>query len=198
MLSLQFLPEQNHLTLVDASRPMLDRAKSNTRAQYLQSVDYVHGDILHFESAELYDVVLCVGVLAHVPDTEALVARIACLLKPGGRCVFQFTDATQFLSKLLHWLLAFRRRFPPRPTETWEYTKTYFSELVSLAARKHLRLLRGQHHLVLLPGMRSVFPGSWLAVRRIRSRPSGVVQERIRALLLFEKHVLPDTHVEAQ
>ena len=97
-------------------------AQEEYSLEILERANYVHDDILRFETRELYDVVLCVGVLAHVPDTEALVGRIACLLKPGGRCVLQFTDAARFLSKLLHWLLAFRRRCFPRPRESWEYT----------------------------------------------------------------------------
>ena len=107
-LSLQFLADNNRITLVDRSRPMLERARENTPEHFRDRVGYVNHDILGFQPSELYDVVICVGVLAHVTSIESAVAKIASLVRPGGRCIIEFTDAAQPLGALL----AFVGRLP--------------------------------------------------------------------------------------
>ena len=59
----------------------------------MPAVEYVHDDVLRFESAELYDVVLCVGVLAHVPDTAALLAGKLSDALVNERLVPHFVDS---------------------------------------------------------------------------------------------------------
>jgi SAM-dependent methyltransferase len=77
---------------LDASSAMLERARQPYAARQIcvPQITLVHGDVATatFESAR-FDLVYSIGVLAeYTPLTEAVVARIAEWLKPGGRFAF--------------------------------------------------------------------------------------------------------------
>jgi 2-polyprenyl-3-methyl-5-hydroxy-6-metoxy-1,4-benzoquinol methylase len=65
-VSVHFLAQRNSVTMLDLSWAMLERARANTPPEYRSRVDYVNADLLDFEAERPYDVVLCIGVLAHV------------------------------------------------------------------------------------------------------------------------------------
>src|SRR5713101_2841916 len=86
-LSLQFLPAARHITLLDLSPAMLERARRGTPEQYRERVAYVNSDVLDFKPKQLYEIVLCVGVLAHVPFIQDVIRRLSEALAHEGRCI---------------------------------------------------------------------------------------------------------------
>jgi ubiquinone/menaquinone biosynthesis C-methylase UbiE len=86
--------DKNELTLVDGAERMLEVARSNTPTALEDRVTFVRTDLLDFSPGEQYDVVICLGVLAHVESVGAAVAKLANLTAPGGRVVLQLTDAS--------------------------------------------------------------------------------------------------------
>ena len=101
LMSLQFCDEIEEITLLDFSKSMLELAKKNT-PPHNTSVSYVHGDI---ESAELtnshFDVVLAIGLIAHVKSQARLVERLNELAAPGGLVIIQFTEGNHPWIKLI-------------------------------------------------------------------------------------------------
>src|SRR5438552_742750 len=75
-ISLQFLPDMESLTLVDLSSAMLERAVRATPIEYRSRVQYVNLDLSDFHSTQKYDVVLCLGLLAHVESIEQTIERV--------------------------------------------------------------------------------------------------------------------------
>src|SRR2546423_15692972 len=69
-LSLQFVEEANHIALVDISAEMLDVAKQKTPPWLRTKVDYVNTNLADYAAKDLFDIVLCIGVLAHVASVE--------------------------------------------------------------------------------------------------------------------------------
>lgn len=67
---------------VDISHASIDQA----RAQFPR-VGFYCGDALTFTAPVAADVVVSVDAIAHVPDQAALLARVAELLRPGGRLI---------------------------------------------------------------------------------------------------------------
>ena len=67
-ISAQFLPAGNHVTMLDLSDGMLERVKNNVPTEYAARVNYVKSDIFAFNPGAVYDVVLCIGVLAGHPQ----------------------------------------------------------------------------------------------------------------------------------
>jgi len=80
-----------HVTAVDFSRTMLAEAKARTEAAGLSgNCRFVNSDVSSLELAERFDVIMGVTVLQHVLGEERLtqtVARLARMLRPGGRMV---------------------------------------------------------------------------------------------------------------
>lgn len=100
-LSIPLLSAANRLTLLDLSSGMLSIARSRVPEALRNRVDLVNQD---FTAANLperqYDLILCVGVLAHVDDPLEVVHKIARLIKPGGSVIVENADAGHLLSRL--------------------------------------------------------------------------------------------------
>jgi 2-polyprenyl-3-methyl-5-hydroxy-6-metoxy-1,4-benzoquinol methylase len=113
-ISLPLLTTERRLTLLDISQNMLAAARRRIPQNLMNNVEFVNQG---FMAASLdpgaYDLVLCIGVLAHVDSPNDVVARVASLLKPGGCAILEFTDSYHFMGRavvLYHRLL---NRFRP-------------------------------------------------------------------------------------
>src|SRR5208282_2661858 len=76
-ITLPLLSPQRHLTLLDVSPNMLSLVRSRVPEGLIANVELVNADFLTTPlGSELYDVVICVGVLAHVRSPRDVIARI--------------------------------------------------------------------------------------------------------------------------
>jgi 2-polyprenyl-3-methyl-5-hydroxy-6-metoxy-1,4-benzoquinol methylase len=86
--------QAQHLTLLDMSANMLELARKSIPAGMEGSVKFLNEN---FMAAELdtrgYDVIICLGVLAHVDSTQDVITRISHFLKPGGLLILEVTDS---------------------------------------------------------------------------------------------------------
>ena len=73
-ISRSLLAGGNRLTLVDFSAPMLKRARDATPPG--AAVEFVESDLSDYQPSECFDVVMCVGVLAHVPSPPATMQHL--------------------------------------------------------------------------------------------------------------------------
>jgi SAM-dependent methyltransferase len=93
-ISLQLLTPSNRLTLMDLSSTMVERVKTNTPHHLAHNV-VVRNE--NFAAAAFdpqpFDIVIAVGVMAHVDSPDAFLAKIKTLLRPGSKLVLEFTDA---------------------------------------------------------------------------------------------------------
>lgn len=181
-LSLPFATEGNHVTLVDFSSKMLDRARTLTPPG--TSVEFVQGDLLECPLGSDYDVVLCIGVLAHVSSAETTVARVANALRPGGACVVQITDD----GRPVGWLLNRYARLRLRRARAMNVMST--DSLIALLARFGLSPKGSRRYGLSIPG------GAWLPFRTQYRIEAGLARSRLLSacgselLLLAEKRVI--------
>jgi SAM-dependent methyltransferase len=93
-ISLPLLERVSHLTLLDLSPRMTELTKAKIPETYVARVEVRNED---FMSAVLapgsFDLVISLGVLAHVDSPEEFIAKIATVLRPGGHLILAFTDA---------------------------------------------------------------------------------------------------------
>jgi SAM-dependent methyltransferase len=82
-LSLQFLAEAEHVTLVDLSQGMLLRAEAKIPPALSHKVTVANADLMQFVPTEPADVVICVGVLAHVERLGPAILKLASMTKTG-------------------------------------------------------------------------------------------------------------------
>jgi len=84
------------LTWLDVSTEMLAAARARITPATADRIHVVEGDLATFEGS--FDVVVCIGVLAHVEDVGATIAGLAALTRNGGRLVLELTDHAKLAS----------------------------------------------------------------------------------------------------
>ena len=84
-ISLPLLTPERRLTLLDISSNMLATAREKIPTNLINHVELVNEGFMKasFEPGT-YDLVLCLGVLAHVDSPADVIAKVARILKPAG------------------------------------------------------------------------------------------------------------------
>jgi ubiquinone/menaquinone biosynthesis C-methylase UbiE len=96
-ISMPLLSRCEKLTLLDISNNMLAIAKGRIPAERASDVEVINAPLLESNlEPESFDLVLCIGVLAHVDSPAAVVAEIARISKPGACVILEFTDSFHF------------------------------------------------------------------------------------------------------
>jgi SAM-dependent methyltransferase len=107
-LSLQLLNADTRLTLVDLSSRMLGLARAKVPAGSSGNLDTINEDFMSAKfTPRSFDLILCVGVLAHVDSPPDFSAKVVSLLKPGGCIIAECTDSVHFMGRFitgLQWL----------------------------------------------------------------------------------------------
>jgi 2-polyprenyl-3-methyl-5-hydroxy-6-metoxy-1,4-benzoquinol methylase len=158
-ISLQYISQTNYITLVDLSDKMLDIARANTPEALKTNVNYINADLEKYETAEKFDIVLCIGVLAHVLSIEETIVKVSGFLKPGGRCIFQITDTDHCFGKFLrafYWV-----RGISRYSNRYTLNDTRLSYIIKLTHLSRLILLDKRQYWSIFPGMGKM-PNKWL------------------------------------
>lgn len=100
-LSLPMLSESNSITLVDISENMIEKVGQRVPAALKSNVTLINDSFELVSDDDRYDIVICVGVIAHVPNVSRLWGKIATVLKPGGLLVVETTPNPYPLGNLL-------------------------------------------------------------------------------------------------
>lgn len=184
-ISQQFLEGANSLTLVDISQNMLDVAISQTPGGRRANVEYVNEDSSRYQSLSKYDLVLCLGLLAHVDSVESTIGNIAELLKANGRCVLQITDADRTLGKLTGAYCNLRNRVNHRYPRNMNRIGMEF--ISALAAKFNMKCVAERRYSGLLPGMGRL-PIDWRRrFQLLTLHTSWLSKHCSEAILLFTK-----------
>lgn len=157
-VSIPLLDDTNEVTLVDFAPRTLEVAAQAIPAQRRSRANLVLSTVDEFRASAPYDVVLCLGVLAHVPSIEVTVSKIVECLKAGGSAIVELTPDT----------LGWKRRLLPyhalakamKTTRGYRLNRMLPDKFVALAASKGLTLRSVRRHFLPLPGM-AWWPGSW-------------------------------------
>ncbi len=154
--SIPLLNPQRNLTLLDLSTNMLSIALSHVPSSLANNVQAVNQDFL---AANLlphsFDVIICLGLLAHVDSPKAVIEKIAHLLRPNGIVILQSTDSSGFLSRLG---ISYRRILEAFGRMNYRYTLTTSTQVIEISALCGLRLSRiYRYSLPGLPGIDRIF-----------------------------------------
>jgi ubiquinone/menaquinone biosynthesis C-methylase UbiE len=105
-ISIPLLNRTEKLTLIDISSNMLGIAHKNIPENYLIKTEIINADFFELNLPEnSYDLIICLGLLAHVNSPEQLLIKVASLLKPGGILIIQNTDAAHIYSYSIRFYL---------------------------------------------------------------------------------------------
>jgi ubiquinone/menaquinone biosynthesis C-methylase UbiE len=111
-ISMQLLNRTGNLVMMDVSRNMISLAKKNVPENFKHKVELINADFFKVDlTGQTFDLVICLGILAHVESPESLLTRISGLVKPGGYLVIQNTDAKHFYNYLIRFYLGAKNIF---------------------------------------------------------------------------------------
>jgi 2-polyprenyl-3-methyl-5-hydroxy-6-metoxy-1,4-benzoquinol methylase len=183
-ISLQFLPMASHITLLDNSPEMLDLCRANVPAGDTAKVNYVCSDFHVFEPDILFDLVLCIGVLAHVESVESTFTKLSSFLAPSGVCLVQLTDA----GTLLGWGIYLYENWLHRKQAGYALNCLSAGDVMKIAGRHGLYLQRKQAYWTVLSGF-GWLPESWIwRFQESALRNSWLARWGTEVFLLFQKN----------
>jgi 2-polyprenyl-3-methyl-5-hydroxy-6-metoxy-1,4-benzoquinol methylase len=150
-MSLGLLNAENRLTLVDISGAMLRRARERVPKGFASQVETYNDDLMKIPlPLQSYDLIICLGVIAHVDSPQALIARLASLLEPGGTIIMESSDAAHFRSRMIG---AYYKLCALRKPSTYRLTLTPSSFVINTFRQNKLALKHiYRYHLPTLPG----------------------------------------------
>ena len=108
-LSLPFL-EDNQLTLIDISENMLHLVNERVPDKLKNNINTICQKFEFFPMEQKYDIVLAIGVLAHLPNIKDVLIKIKSHLNDNGICIIQFSNAD---SRLVKWNIKRRKSKHP-------------------------------------------------------------------------------------
>lgn len=170
-ISIPLLEAGGDLTLVDLSPRMLEVAASRIPERLRSRTRIINAPLGEFEPTTRFDLVLCIGVLAHVPDIDATAEKIAHCLRDGGSAVVEFTPNPNPMASLLfpyYWLRGRHRG----SLQGYKTNRMPLTQLLKIFARHGLHLVQLKRHFFPLPTM-AWWPQRWLyryAMYAMRSR----------------------------
>jgi 2-polyprenyl-3-methyl-5-hydroxy-6-metoxy-1,4-benzoquinol methylase len=127
----------SHATAVDISPAMLHSAKELLSSQITKTeFEFVHSDIFNFKPSGGFDLILCLGLIAHVGRLETLLSHLKSMLTPRGRIILQTTLTDHVGARIVRALTA-RRELARRG-----YRVSWFSQR-DIADACHAAGLRG-------------------------------------------------------
>ena len=110
-IGLSLLRAERNCTLLDLSANMIERARNNTPPQLINNVTYILGDASLYNPTHKFDLVLCIGVLAHVESVDNFIAGLTQRINRNGLLLIQFTDSRSLWSRLIRF---FRKNKRPQ------------------------------------------------------------------------------------
>ncbi len=109
-LSLPFIDRFDNLMMMDFSTNMIAEAAKNVPDQYTERVKMVNGNFYNygFEEQE-FDLILAMGILAHIDFPLMFLMKIGRLVKPGGKIIIQNTNSASTYTWLIRFYLGLKR-----------------------------------------------------------------------------------------
>ena len=185
-LSIPLLKNEVNLTLLDISENMLELAGNNVPPEFRSRTDLIHGDIFDIDFAPgSFDLILCIGVMAHVHDLELLLSRITEMLSANGILILQFTDADHWYRKILNLYAAAAniiRKLPYQPNPTSG------KQIRATAEAQGLHLLEQYRYNLPPPDIRNLLTdrGRYRVIRWIYGSPSSNYGRSIGSEILIK------------
>jgi 2-polyprenyl-3-methyl-5-hydroxy-6-metoxy-1,4-benzoquinol methylase len=139
----------NHATVVDISPGMLQSAKQLLTSEVTNAeLEFVQSDVFNFKPSDpRFDLVLCLGLIAHTGRLDVLLPHLKSMLTPGGRIILQ-TTLTDHLGTRMVRALTSRSELARRG-----YTISWFSrrDIAEACDRAGLRILSMRRHSLGIP-----------------------------------------------
>ena len=138
-----------HATIVDISVEMLQSAKELLTSQIKNAeVDFIQSDVFNFKPSDArFDLILCLGLIAHTGRLDTLLPHLKSMLTRGGQIILQTTLIDHFGTRIVR-ALSSRRELAQRG-----YRISWFSErdITDACSNAGLQILQKRQHGLGIP-----------------------------------------------
>jgi ubiquinone/menaquinone biosynthesis C-methylase UbiE len=139
----------NHATVVDISPAMLQNARDllTSRIKNVE-LEFVQSDLFNFKASDPgFDLILCLGLIAHIGRLDTLLSHLKSMLAPAGRIILQTTLTDHLGTRIVRALTA-RSELARRG-----YRISWFSQrnISDACDRAGLRILETRRHSLAVP-----------------------------------------------
>jgi SAM-dependent methyltransferase len=136
-VSLPLLGAKSRATFLDLSSSMTERVRAKIPKMHVENVQVRNEDFMAAAFESDFDLIVSVGVMAHVDSPEGFVSKIARLLRPGGHAIIEFTDCRHIAGRLARFTSDLKELVaPPR----YRTNRLSFREVSGIFKSQHLRL----------------------------------------------------------
>jgi ubiquinone/menaquinone biosynthesis C-methylase UbiE len=146
----------NHATVVDVSPAMLQSAKELLTSQIKNAeVEFVQSDLFNFKPSDAhFDLILCLGLIAHTGRLDILLPHLKSMLTAGGRIILQTTLVDHFGTRIIR-ALSSRGELAQRG-----YRISWFSErdIKDACSNAGLQILQKRQHSLGIPFGDRIWP----------------------------------------
>ena len=155
IISLPLLNKADKLTLIDISSNMLSLAESNIPSELKHKITAINDDFFNIEIPDnSYDLIICLGLLAHVNSPEQLLNKLSKVLAPGGLLIIQNTDAAHFYSYLIRFYLGLKNIISKQP---YKLNKVSASLIETTLKNNELQLIKSYRYNQSFLGFSNLF-----------------------------------------
>jgi ubiquinone/menaquinone biosynthesis C-methylase UbiE len=138
-ISLQLLAPGSRFTLIDISSSMVAMAQANIPEELAHAVEMRNENFTSASfGSESFDLVIAVGVMAHVDSPDEFLQKIKGLLQPSGALILEFTDAYHFIGRIGRFWSWLKELIAPAKYPT---NKLSFAQVAHLFERHGLKLV---------------------------------------------------------
>jgi len=139
----------SHATVVDISPAMLQSARELLTLEIANAeLEFLRSDVFNFKPSDSsFDLVLCLGLIAHVGRLDILLPHLKSMLAPGGRIILQTTLTDHVGARIVRALTA-RRELAQRG-----YRISWFSQrdIAEACDGAGLRIVETRRHSLGIP-----------------------------------------------
>lgn len=153
-VSIPFL-STNNLTFLDFSINMLKEVGKKVPSELKENYEIFHGDIESFQPAIKFDIVLVLGLLAHVENLNAAIKKISEMLKPEGICIVQITDGRTNIAKVSK-MFSIIKGFVRKKNIKYKINKLNSDDIMSSFRQNDLHLIEKVTYFSTIPGFRLI------------------------------------------
>lgn len=111
-ISANLLKKANKVLFMDISSNMISLAENSVPVDLRNRAQFVNADFfLHDFDGEKFDLIICLGLLAHVESPEKLIKKLSSLVNKNGYLIIQNTDSQHFYNYLIRFYLGVKSVF---------------------------------------------------------------------------------------
>lgn len=137
----------NQVTFLDISPNMVALVKEKINNEHLQNASFINSEFSSWKPEHKFDVVVCVGVVAHVEDIRKLILYLKELIKDDGIIILQYSAA----EKIITMFNCLKNKVLNKESYNYKINTTTTAEMSKIFKSVSLTIIKKIHYIPISP-----------------------------------------------